>query len=155
MECMDVRKKLKDYVKDEITDKSTKLEMEEHINTCPICKKELLMWQDVIDRQRGAGGKQAAGMPKELMDRIRYRTARAEKISKLPAFFRIKRAPGGFWNSMLGMIIQIAFILVSGIIFGLLLGIKRHGHGIVVPLLVLFGFTILFILMLIKGRKKP
>ena len=111
MECMEVRKKLKEYAGDEISDKVLIRKMEAHIDTCPICKQELFMWQEVLENQRAVNRMQAGGMSKELKDRIKYRTSRSEKISKLPAFFRIKRAPGGFWNSILGLTIQIVFIL--------------------------------------------
>lgn len=160
MECMEVRKKLEEYARDEIKDKELINKMEAHIDTCPICKKELFMWQEVLENQRTVSRMQATGMPKELKDRIKYRTSRSEKISKMPAFFRTKRAPGGFWNSILGMIIQITFILACGIVIvsGPILGLfrfKQQGRNMVAILLIIFGFAVLSVLMIMKGRKKP
>lgn len=154
MECIEVRKKLKEYAADEIRDKTLVKEMEEHIAGCPICKQELFMWQEVLEKQRAVIGMQAVVVSKELKDRIKYRMSQSEKASKLPAFLRVKRAPGGFWNSILGMIIQLGFVLACGVIFGLFV-FKRHGHNMIAMLLVFFGFAVLSGLMIMKGRKKP
>jgi len=56
MEHSDVRKKLNDYSKGFITNKTEETEIEAHIKKCELCRRELAMWQDVNDRQHGLDG---------------------------------------------------------------------------------------------------
>jgi anti-sigma factor RsiW len=148
MECSRVRKKLKEYANDEITNTDERLLMEEHVAGCPVCKRELLLWQEVMDRQRAVRGMQSK-MPKELKDRIKYRMQKLQKGPGAPPLLKKMSAFTGKKGSLIIMFILICAALLSIFHFG------YFKSRIVVPMLVFFGFAILFWLMLFRGNKKP
>ncbi len=154
MECAEVRKKLKEYANNEIGEKYARAAMERHIQGCPVCKRELLMWQEVIDRQRAVKGLQSK-MPKELKDRIKYRMDKSAKSSRVPAALKKLQAMGNIWNSPLGIVIMGITALVAPVIVIMVLFRTMHpGKSMLAPLLVVFGFAVVFIVMIVKSKKR-
>lgn len=150
MECSIARKKLKDYVKDNIIDIKEKKELEEHIENCVICKRELYLWQDVLEKQKVISNLQS-NLSSDIRNRIKYRINQAGKEASLPPSIHKLRAIGKIWSSTKGrLIIEILIILASLVI---LYKYMHGGKNLLVPFLILFGFVVLFIIML-KGRKE-
>jgi len=149
MECIYARKKLKDYVKGNIVDVEEKKQLEEHIKDCPVCKRELYMWQDVIEKQKVISNLQN-NLSSDIRSRIKYRLHQSQKEASLPVAIHKLRAIGKIWSSTKGrLIIEIIIILASLII---LFKYLHGGKSLLVPFLILFGFITLFFIML-KGRK--
>jgi|DewCreStandDraft_4_1066084.scaffolds.fasta_scaffold14969_4 hypothetical protein len=150
MECSVARKKLKDYAKGNIINTDEKLELENHIKDCAICKRELYLWQDVIEKQKIISNIQD-NMPLNLRDRIKYRMNQSQKEKFLPPAIHRLRAMGKIWSSTKGrLIIEILIVLISLVI---LFKYMQGGKNLIVPFLIIFGFLVLFILML-KGKKE-
>lgn len=150
MECNAARKRLKDFAKGNIVDIEEKKELEEHIKDCAICKRELYMWQDVIEKQKVISNLQGNLSP-SLRGRIKYRLNQMQKEEFLPPSIHKLRAIGRIWSSTKGrLIIEILIILASLII---LFKYMHGGKNLLVPFLILFGFVVLFVIML-KGRKE-
>jgi anti-sigma factor RsiW len=150
MECIEARKKLKEYVKDEIQNVEERLQVEAHVKDCPVCKRELLMWQEVAEKQRSVGRMQA-GMPKELKDRLRYRMVKAEKEAAVPQVIKRMQAMSGLLGPGKGRLIMIMCMVFAALIF--ILKTTNGNKGILAPALILFGFAVLFAIMLFKGKK--
>jgi hypothetical protein len=149
MECNTARRKLKDYAKGNITDINEKHELEEHIKDCAICKRELYLWQDVIEKQKVLSEMQI-NMPSDIRSRIKYRLNNLEKEQSLPPAVHKLRAIGKIWSGKKGrLIIEILIILASLVV---LFKHMHGGKGLLVPFLIIFGFLVLFIIML-KGSK--
>lgn len=149
MECNIARKKLKDYAKGNIIDINEKHELEEHIKDCAICKRELYLWQDVIEKQKVLSEMQR-NIPTDLRNRLKYRLNNLEKEQLLPPAVHKLRAIGKIWSDAKGrLIIEILIILASLVV---LVKHMHSGKGLLVPFLIIFGFLVIFIIML-KGRK--
>ncbi len=150
MECQYVRKKLKDYVKGNITDIDEKKQMEEHIKDCAICKRELYLWQDVIDRQKLISNIQD-NLSSDIRSRIKYRLNQSEKETSLPPAIHKLRAMGKIWSSTKGRLIVETIIILASLV--VLFKYLHGGKSLIVPFLILFGFIVLFFIML-KGKKE-
>jgi anti-sigma factor RsiW len=153
MECAEVRKKLKEYANDEIRDKSGRAAIESHVASCPVCKRELLMWQEVMDKQRAVKEMQS-NMPKELKDRVKYRMDKSAKSSGVPPVLKKIKAFDKIWNTPNGMlIIGSAVILAPAIIIMVLFRNMHPEKSLLAPILVLFGFTVMFAILIFKRKK--
>jgi anti-sigma factor RsiW len=150
MECIEARKKLKEYVNDEIINNEERLQIEAHVKDCPVCQREMLMWQEVMDKQRAVSRMQA-GMSKELKDRLKYRMVKAEKEAAVPQIIKRMKAISGIWGPGKGRLIMLVCMIFAALIF--ILKTTNGNKGILAPALILFGFSILFYLMLFKGKK--
>lgn len=149
MECKVARKKLKDYAKNNISDIEEKNKLEEHIKNCPVCKRELYLWQEVIDKQKVISNLQG-NLSSDIRSRIKYRINQLEKETSLPPSIYKLRAIGKIWSSTKGrLIIEVLIILASLVI---LFKYMHGGKNLFVPFLILFGFIVLFVVML-KWRK--
>jgi hypothetical protein len=147
MECAEIRKKLKEYANDEINSKEDLLKMETHIGRCEVCKRELLLWQEVMDKQRAVGGMQA-GMPKELKDRIKYKMAGNQKHAAMAPMAKKFKALAGK-GTLIAVFVLICIVLIF------ILRSSNLKHSIIGPILIFSGFAILFLLVLFRGPKKP
>ena len=146
MECFDARKKLKEYATDRIGSEAERLEMEAHINGCPVCKRELMMWQDLTEKQAAISRLQAR-LPVELKDRIKYRMQKNSKQPGVPPIVKQMHWLGGKG----GMVIMLVLISV-GLIY-VLRGAAGFKHSGFVAVLIFFGFAILFLLLLFRKQK--
>ena len=147
MECADVRKRLKEYAGGAIQDPGERLRMEEHIKTCPVCKRELLMWQEVLDKQRVVSRMQS-GLPKELKDRIKYRMAKNLKQPDLPP--SIKKIQS--FAKGRGALIIVYLLTCAALLF--LSRTVKFKNPVLEPMLFFTGFAILFLLLLFKDNNK-
>lgn len=147
MECAKTRKLLKEYANDEISDKEERREMETHISGCPVCKRELLLWQEVMDKQRAVGRMQA-GMPKELKDRIKHRMTNNQKaVTVSPVVKKLQALSGKASLITLFVLICVALLFLTHYM--------RFKGTIIGPILIFSGFAVLFLLLLFRGPKKP
>ncbi len=155
MEHNDVRKRLKQYTAGEIKDLALLSEMEKHIDTCYICKKELSMWNESLDRQKLLQELGKNLSPKDFRSRVGQRMASLDRNPNLPPFviqfrkisrFRIKAARNvSIYN------IIIAFILIPNLVLSAFIVFLKHNA---IPfLLILFSILILFLLSLREKLK--
>ncbi|MBP7791545.1 MAG: zf-HC2 domain-containing protein [Candidatus Goldbacteria bacterium] len=150
MECQIARKKLKDYVKGNIINPDEKKELEEHIKNCAVCKRELYLWQEVINKQKEISDMQD-NLPQDLRDRIKYRVKQSQREASLPPAARKLHSMGKIWSSTKArLIVEILIVLISLVV---LFKYMHGGKNLLVPFLILFGFIVLFTIML-KGRKE-
>ena len=153
MTCADYRKQLKEYSTGKIKDEIFLKEIEEHIQGCAVCKKELLMWQVLNDRKQ-----ELAEMQKNLgsdsLARIKYRMESVDREPDYPPAVRKLRKA----NSMLAVItgrMTGTVIMLLGLVFiykAVAEGYKPLSIG-----LILFGFIIftgLFFRARMAERKK-
>lgn len=145
MECYKCRKNLREYAAGEIHDKLLLKEMEEHINECYICKKELLMWQELIEKQKVLG-KMRTGM--DLKDRLRMRMNAADSDMHLPMPMRHLKNISRAWRSNTGRLVLQVSIVLAGFIW--VLAIKKYGVNVPALIFVLIGFFVMIFLMLKK-----
>jgi len=148
MECEKVRKKLKQYASDEITDPLEKEGMEAHITGCPVCKRELLMWQEVLDRQKMI----RETMPNSFSERVKKRAKNMNAHAQLPPIVRRMQAVSGFISSPKGCLLMQIIIVMLGF-----LGIFTFVHrdtGVIFSVLVVLAFGSLFFLLLRKKGGK-
>jgi len=76
MKCGKVRSKLKEYAEGKIYLSDEKGFMEKHIEKCPICMKELEMWQDVLNKQKKVKQMRSDG---NLAERVKKRKEKMER----------------------------------------------------------------------------
>ncbi len=124
--------------------------MEEHISGCPVCKKELLLWQELNDKRQ-----QLQEMQKNLdpdsLSRIKYRLSSLDKDPEYPPVVRrLKRA-----NSMFSMIMRrmtgtVIILLGAVFIYKALAG----GFKPVTIMLIAFAFLVFIALYLRSSIKK-
>lgn len=99
MECADYRKKLKEFSEGAVKDGLFYKEMEAHITGCAICKKELLLWQELKDKKQEIEELQK-NLTSDSLVRIKYRLASSGREPEYPpAVKKLRQA-----NSMLAMI---------------------------------------------------
>ncbi len=147
MECNRVRKNLREYAKDEIKDDSLISEMEAHIKGCPVCKKELLLWQDVLQRREQI---KRMGGDLSFRDRMRKRRKEADVDYRLPPVVRRLKAMDKLFSSVKGkLIIQVTFLLLAFLLFFMFINKETN---IMVPILVVIGFGSIFFLVLRKKK---
>jgi hypothetical protein len=118
VEHKDVRKKLKEYAEGKIKDELLKKEMEEHIDGCYICKKELSLWQDVIEKQK-AVNEMSKNIPvTDFRSRVSGRMASVNRDPNLPPAVRQLRQMSSFLSRyaagalMLRTLISLIFVFL-------------------------------------------
>ena len=150
MECKEVRSKLKEYVTLEIKDEYILKQMEEHIENCVICKRELLLWQDVLAKQMETS-RLASYLTGGFRSRVKYRLNRIEGDSSLPPAVKRIQAMQRLLTSPTGRLVVQILILLMGVLF--LLFVLKKGTNIISLGFILLGFSMLLFLV-IKNRKK-
>jgi len=145
MECIQARKIMKEYAADEILSNAERLEIEAHISGCPVCKRELLLWQEVLDKQRAIGRMQA-GMPRQLKDRIKYRMTKNQNQANLPQL--VKKIQS--FTKRKGTLITLFVLICVALIF--IFRTVNFKSAILGPILFFSGFAIIFLLLLFKGK---
>jgi len=150
LDCAECRKKLKEYAEGVIEPKLA-AGIEEHVEKCPICKKELLLWQDVMDKQAAIRGLQRT-LPSELRERLKYRAKLLEKEMTGPPVAGRLKAFSTAWGSPKVRLILHIFFLMAVMLFSL--WVLRGGKNILATVLVIFGFAVVFIVMIFKRVKK-
>jgi hypothetical protein len=150
IDCTEARKKLKEYAAGTIREKEQVLLMELHISGCELCKRELLLWQEVMDKQRAVGAMQA-GMPEDLRGRVKYRIDKSAREAAVPPVVNRMKAMAGLFSSARGRL-----VILSALIFGALIFILQNayaGKSFLTPLLFGFGFFVLLLLVIFKNKK--
>ncbi|MCE5301306.1 MAG: hypothetical protein LLG37_10615 [Spirochaetia bacterium] len=145
MECKQVRKKLKDYATDEIGDKGIIQEMEDHIGSCQVCMRELLLWQDVTEKQR-ALNRMSGG----LSDRMDKRMRETNRNIHLPPIMRRVEAMRMFSMSPVVKIIVQVLLLAAA----LLLMYAATRNGINIFAVILFGIGFMTVIAMMFRKKK-
>jgi anti-sigma factor ChrR (cupin superfamily) len=143
MECAEARKKLKAYAEDGLPADESQ-QVAGHVETCPVCKKELLLWQQVTEKKT-AIKKMQARLPKEMKDRIKYRNASDPDLPPLAKKMRM------FNNK--GMLITVLVMICGALFF--VTRFAPMANRFLSPILIFSGFAILFLLFLFRKPKPP
>ena len=149
MECKAVRKKLKEYVNHQILDENELLSMENHIETCLVCKRELLLWQEVTAKQQETG-RLASYLDGDFRTRVKYRMAKINSDMTLPPAARRIMSMRKAFTSVTGrLILQIILLLIGVLYFVLVL---KKGANLFSVFFIALGFGTLFFLVLRKKK---
>lgn len=149
MEHKEVRAKLKEYAADEIKSRETMDEMALHIETCEICKRELLLWQEVFSKRMETQRLQQY-LPVKFRDRVKYRMAQLEKEKNLPpAVMRMRALQKAFTSTTGRLIVQVSILLLGFIWF---LFVMKKGVNPLSLIFMIIGFGALFFLVLKKKK---
>jgi len=149
MECKEVRKKLKEYASNEIYSEETLEEMEVHISTCIICKRELLLWQEVVSKQKETA-RLASYLDKDFRTRVKYRLAKIDSDRGLPPAARRIMALQKAFGSVTGRLVLQLVILLVGVLYFVL--VMKKGANLLSVFFIVVGFGTL-IFMLFKKKK--
>ena len=144
-----VRAKLKEYALGEIDNKKKENEMTMHIEKCEICKRELLLWQELIDKQM-VNERLASYIPKEFRDRVSYRMNKINSDSDLPPIVRRIHAMQKAMSSITGRLVVQVLILLAALIY--LIMLKSHGLNIFAFVFMAIGFIVIFFVLLRKKK---
>lgn len=147
MECSEARKKLKDYACGLINDRDEILAIETHVSGCEVCKRELLLWQDVTEK-RVAIGKMQAKIPVELRDRIKYRMIKNQKQPAMPPMLKKLGSFAGGRGVMI-----VTMVLIMGALVFIIMKAPSYSKQLFGPILIFAGFAIMFLLILFRGKK--
>ncbi|HDQ25740.1 MAG TPA: hypothetical protein ENN43_03220 [bacterium] len=148
MRCEDARKMLKDYSKG-FTEEEDLGPLEEHIKGCDICKRELMLWQDLGQKNRKLSSMKA-GMPKELSEKVRARAKKAHSDAHLPPMARKINRIQSSLGSRRGMMLMQIVIFLGVLVF---LYIFTHRDSIVVPFFMVVAIILLIAVILKKPHK--
>jgi anti-sigma factor RsiW len=149
MDHKQARTRLKEYALGEIADKEQEKEMTLHIEKCEICKRELLLWQELIDKQM-VNERLASYIPKEFRDRVSYRMNKINSDRDLPPIVRRIHAMQRAMSSVTGKLIVQVLILLAALIY--LIMVKRHGLNFIAFVFMAIGFIVIFIVLLRKKK---
>lgn len=149
MDHKQTRARLKEYALGEIDSKQTENEMSLHIETCEICKRELLLWQDLIDKQV-VNERLASYIPKEFRDRVSYRMNKINSDRDLPPIVRRIHAMQRAMSSVTGRLVLQVLILLAALIY--LIMVKRQGLNVIAFVFMAIGFIVIFIVLLQKKK---
>jgi hypothetical protein len=150
MECKEVRKKLKEYAFNEIYVEDDLHAMEEHIAACVICKRELLLWQEVASKQKETM-RLASYLEGDFRTRVKYRLARINSGATLPpAVRRLMSVQKAFTSEKGRLVLQLSLLLMGLIYF---IFVLRKGTNIISLFFMIVGFGSLFFLVLKKKKK--
>lgn len=151
MNCADYRKKMKEFSRDEIKDELFLKEMHEHVSECAVCKKELLLWQELNDKRQ-----EVAEMQKNLnsdgFSGLKYRHTSSNREPDYPPVVKKLRQA----NSMMAMITRRmtgTVIILLGLVF--IYKAMSGGFKPLTIMLITFAFLIFTLLFLrSKVREK-
>ncbi|MGD0565732.1 MAG: hypothetical protein ABSA34_00180 [Candidatus Goldiibacteriota bacterium] len=149
MDHKQTRAKLKEYAEDMIIDKAVEREMAEHIETCEICKRELLLWQEVTETRK-ANERFASYIPKTFRERVSYRMNKINSDRDLPPVVRRMQAIQQAFSSVTGRLVVQVLILLAALIY--LIMVKSHGLNLVALLFMAIGFVVIFFILLRKKK---
>jgi hypothetical protein len=149
MDHKETRAKLKDYAEDMITDKAVEKEMAIHIETCEICKRELLLWQGLTETRK-ANERFASYIPKTFRERVSYRMNKINADRDLPPIVRRMQAMQQALSSVTGRLVVQVLILLAALIY--LIMVKTHGLNLVALLFMAAGFIVIFFVLLRKKK---
>jgi len=144
MECKEVRKNLENYASGKIKDNNLLIAMENHINTCYICKKELSMWNDVLDSQKSLANLNA-NLPIEFKDRIKKRMSSLGRDPYLPLFIKQIKKINNSWSNTAGMLIFKTILAIIGIFWLVYSFMKGNIIAAAFILLSILSFSLLSI----------
>ncbi len=150
MECADYRKKLKNYAESSLNfDEKEKIEA--HIEKCPVCLRELSMWQEVIEKQKKIAN---FNSQKGLADRIRETGKKMEReIYMAPSARRLNYVAKTL-RSPVGFIISVTTAVIMGLAVLFIL-IKKQLSPAFYILMIIGGFSLIFVsIRLFFLRKK-
>jgi anti-sigma factor RsiW len=150
MECKEVRKKLKEYAADEIYNEDALQEMELHIETCQVCKRELLLWQDVVAKQKETS-RLASYLDGDFRTRVKYRMAKIDSDRNLPPAARRIMALQKAFRSVTGRLVLQLVLLLIGVLYFLL--VMRKGANLFSVFFIVLGFGTLIFLLFQKKKK--
>ncbi|MEI7640528.1 MAG: hypothetical protein WCJ46_03340 [bacterium] len=143
MECAESRKKMKLYAAKEIKEPAVIADMEAHIEKCYICKKELMLWQEVLGRQTAL---KELREKTEFKDRIKAQMKKNDINPQLPPGVRGIDAVSRVWKNKTGkLVIQVSLVLL-GVIWVAL--ISKYGINIPALIFALIGFGALIYIMI-------
>jgi len=147
VECQFVRKKLRDYAANNITDTDLIKKIENHIEKCIICRRELLLWQDVLQKQEIL---KKMNVPMDnFRDRIKERMKSLEKNPEMPRLLKQMNALNLFLTSPKGCLITQLLILTASFLFIMLF--FKKGVSFLFILFFLLSLGAMFYLLL-KNR---
>lgn len=142
LECNKIRKQLKDYASGNINDELLKKEIEEHLEKCIICKRELLLWQDVLEKQKLLKN---IALNKSFKERIEKRIQSLQKAPEVPRLVRQMNAINTFLTGPKGCLLTQIFIITAGFLFVFLFLYK--GTNILFVFLVLIAAASMIFLL--------
>jgi hypothetical protein len=147
VECQFVRKKLRDYAANNITDTDLIKKIENHIEKCIICRRELLLWQDVLQKQEIL---KKMNVPMDnFKDRIKERMKSLEKNPEMPRLLKQTNTLNLFLTSPKGCLITQLLILTASFLFIMLF--FKKGVSFLFILFFLLSLGAMFYLLL-KNR---
>lgn len=149
MECKDVRKKLKEYASHEIRVEQELLEMDKHIETCLICKRELLLWQEVMSKQKETQ-RLNSFLDGGFRSRVKYRMGKINSDSALPPAARRILSMQKAFTSVTGRLVMQIVLLLLGVLY--LVFVLKKGTNLISLALIVLGFGTLFFLVLKKKK---
>lgn len=147
MECRNARKRLKEYASNQILDENELLAMDAHIGSCPVCKRELLLWQEVVAKQMETN-RLASHLDGDFKTRVKYRVNKINsEFSLPPAARRIMSIQKIFASPKGRLVIQIIALLIGVLFFMLFI---KKGTNMLSVFFVALGFAALLTLILKK-----
>ena len=142
MECLQCRKKLRFYAAKELHDKAVIAEMMEHIESCYICKKELLQWQEVLNSQIAL---KELRSKTEFKDRIKQHLKKNTVNPQMPAGVKALDAIASVWKNKTGRLAVQVSIVLLGVIW--VAAVSKYGINIPALIFSLIGFGAMIYLM--------
>ncbi|GEM_PF-1410937 len=142
IECDKIRKKLKDYAADDIKDELLIKKIEEHLEKCIICKRELLLWQDVLEKQKIIRN---INLSNDFKDRIKKRIKSLESGPEVPRVVRQVNAINTFLTSPKGCLLTQIFIITAGFLF-VILFLYKETNILFIFLVLLATASMMFLL---------
>ena len=143
MEHQKARKKLNDYSKGFIAGKEEESEIEGHLKMCEICRRELAMWQDVNERQKGLdSGKQDARLAAKIKEINRERE---KDVNMSPAAKRLNYVANTL-KSPAAMIIGTITCVIFGLAL-LLMVVKKEVSPLFHFFMIIGGLAMVFVVI--------
>ena len=150
MECRAARKKLKEYASNQIHEESELLAMDKHIESCFVCKRELLLWQEVVSKQIETQ-RLASYVDGDFRSRVKYRMAKINSDMSLPPAVRRIMSIQKIFSSTTGRLVLQLIVLLFGLLY--LIFVLKKGANIFSLFFIMLGFGMLFFLVLKKKKK--
>lgn len=143
MEHAEARKKLNDYSKGIIAGTAEETEIETHLKTCEICRRELAMWQDVNERQKNLdSGRQDARLAAKIKEINRERE---KDVSMSPAAKRLNYVANTL-KSPAAMIIGTITCVMLGFAL-LLMVVKKEVSPLFHFFMIIGGLAMVFVVI--------